>query len=65
MYEDVRDNLVDRGGAAVLPRVSAPVTTGATANASAYTREQFLKGQIDVLPAAQGRSPIRQQLSQK
>src|SRR6266851_7690950 len=30
MYEDVRDNLVDRGGAAVLPRVSAPVTTGAT-----------------------------------
>src|SRR5437773_9171350 len=33
-------------------------------NASAYTREQFLKGQIDFLPAAQGRSPIRQQLSQ-
>ena len=29
---------------------------------SAYTREQFLKGQIDLLPAAQGRSPIRQQL---
>jgi putative ABC transport system permease protein len=31
---------------------------------SAYTREQFLKGQVDLLPAAQGRSPIRQQLSQ-
>jgi predicted permease len=33
-------------------------------NASSYAREQFLKGQIDLLPAAQGRSPIRQQLSQ-
>jgi predicted permease len=31
---------------------------------SSYTREQFLKGQMDLLPAAQGRSPIRQQLSQ-
>ncbi len=31
---------------------------------STYTREQFLKGQVDLLPAAQGRSPIRQQLSQ-
>jgi predicted permease len=31
---------------------------------SAYTREQFLKGEIGFLPAAQGRSPIRQQLSQ-
>jgi predicted permease len=31
---------------------------------SAYTREQFLKGQIDLLPASQGRSPIRQQLAQ-
>ena len=27
-------------------------------------REQFLKGTMDLLPAAQGRSPIRQQLSQ-
>jgi putative ABC transport system permease protein len=34
------------------------------ANTTAYTREQFLKGQIELLPAAQGRSPIRQQLSQ-
>jgi predicted permease len=33
-------------------------------NASAEMRDRFLKGQIDVLPAAQGRSPIRQQLSQ-
>lgn len=31
---------------------------------SAYTREQFLKGQMDLLPAAQGRAPLRQQLSQ-
>jgi len=31
---------------------------------SAYTREQFLKGQMDLLDASQGRSPIRQQLSQ-
>jgi len=29
---------------------------------SAYTREQFLKGQMSLLPAAQGRAPIRQQL---
>ncbi|HEV3063234.1 MAG TPA: ABC transporter permease [Vicinamibacterales bacterium] len=28
-----------------------------------YTREQFLKGQMGLLPAAQGRSPIRQQLT--
>ena len=33
-------------------------------NTTSYTREQFLKGQVDLLPAAQGRSPIRQQLSQ-
>jgi predicted permease len=33
-------------------------------NASPYMRDRFLKGQIDVLPAAQGRSPIRQQLSE-
>lgn len=31
-------------------------------NTTPYTREQFLKGQVDLLPAAQGRSPIRQQL---
>jgi len=33
-------------------------------NASAYTRDVFLKGEIDVLPASQGRSPLREQLSQ-
>ncbi len=33
-------------------------------NASTEMRDRFLKGQLDVLPAAQGRSPIRQQLSQ-
>jgi predicted permease len=27
-----------------------------------YTREQFIKGQVGLLPAAQGRSPLRQQL---
>src|SRR5262245_34212809 len=31
---------------------------------SPYTREQFLKGQMDLLDASQGRSPIRQQLTQ-
>jgi predicted permease len=31
-------------------------------NTTPYTREQFLKGQIGLLPAAQGRAPIRQQL---
>jgi predicted permease len=36
----------------------------AFSNTTAYTREQFLKGQVSLLPAAQGRSPIRQQLSQ-
>src|SRR5712692_8044361 len=30
MYEDVRDNLVERGGAAALPRVSTPITTSVT-----------------------------------
>ena len=33
-------------------------------NASAEMRDLFLKGQLDLLPAAQGRSPIRKQLSQ-
>src|SRR6266516_1139046 len=31
-------------------------------NTTPYTREQFLKGQIGLLPAAQGRAPIQQQL---
>jgi predicted permease len=33
-------------------------------NTTAYTREQFLKGTMSLLPAAQGRSPLRQQLTQ-
>jgi hypothetical protein len=40
------------------------VLESAFSGTSNYTREQFLKGQVDLLPAAQGRSPIRQQLSQ-
>jgi putative ABC transport system permease protein len=40
--------------------VLAPAFSGATA----YAREQFLKGTMSLLPAAQGRSPIREQLSQ-
>jgi predicted permease len=32
--------------------------------ASPYTKEQFLKGTLDLLPAAQGRSPLRRQLTQ-
>src|SRR5260370_15860264 len=31
--------------------------------ASSYTREQFLKSWMDVLPASQGRSPLRNQLT--
>ena len=38
--------------------VQMPAFSGTTP----YTREQFLKGQVSLLPAAQGRSPIRQQL---
>ena len=33
-------------------------------NASAFARERFLQGTMDLLPAAQGRSPLRQQLTQ-
>jgi predicted permease len=40
------------------------VQEAAFSNTTAYTREQFLKGQVGLLPASQGRSPIRQQLSQ-
>jgi predicted permease len=34
------------------------------AKTTPYTRQDFLKGTVDLLPAAQGRSPIRQQLTQ-
>ena len=40
------------------------VQGAAFSNTTPFTREQFLKGTMDLLPAAQGRSPIRQQLSQ-
>ena len=40
------------------------VQEAAFSNTTAYTREQFLKGQVSLLAAAQGRSPIREQLSQ-
>ncbi len=40
------------------------VLDAAFSGTTPYTREQFLKGQVDLLDAAQGRSPIRQQLSQ-
>src|SRR5581483_10205748 len=34
------------------------------AKTTPYTRAEFLKGTMSLLPAAQGRSPIRQQLTQ-
>jgi predicted permease len=40
------------------------VREAAFSNTTPFMREQFLKGTMDLLPAAQGRSPIRQQLSQ-
>ena len=58
----------DRALAALQPffhgLLEQEVQEAAFNNTTAYTREQFLKGQVDLLPAAQGRSPIRQQLSQ-
>ena len=39
------------------------VQMAAFSGTTSYTREQFLKGTMDLLPAAQGRSPIRQQLA--
>jgi predicted permease len=44
--------------------LEAEVKEPAFRNASAEMRDRFLKGQLDILPAAQGRSPIRTQLSQ-
>jgi len=34
------------------------------ATTTSYTREQFLKGQVDLLPAAQGRSVLQRQLTE-
>jgi len=42
--------------------IEQEVQMPAFSSTSAYTREQFLKGQMSLLPAAQGRAPIRQQL---
>jgi predicted permease len=39
------------------------VQEAAFSHASSYTRQQFLKTWIDVLPASQGRSPLRNQLT--
>jgi predicted permease len=40
------------------------VLDAAFSGTTSYTRQEFLKGQVDLFEAAQGRSPIRQQLSQ-
>ena len=40
------------------------VLDAAFSGTTTYTRDEFLKGQLNVLAASQGRSPIRQQLSQ-
>src|SRR5439155_1589361 len=59
---------IDQAKAALQPFfhgiLEQEVLEAAFSNTTTYTREQFLKGQVDLLPAAQGRSPIRQQLSQ-
>ncbi len=43
--------------------LESEVRESAFNKASSYTREQFLKSWIDVLPASQGRSPLRNQLT--
>jgi len=58
----------ERALAALLPffhgLLEQEVEEAAFSKTTSYTRAQFLKGQVSLLPAAQGRSPIRQQLSQ-
>src|SRR6185503_4568733 len=58
---------IDQAKAALQPYfhglLEQEVLEKAFSNTTAYTREQFLKGQVDLLAAAQGRSPIRQQLT--
>src|SRR5439155_807524 len=58
---------LDQAKAALQPYFHAvleqEVLDAAFSGTTSYTREQFLKGQVDLLPAAQGRSPIRQPLS--
>ena len=59
---------LEQGKAALQPYfhglLEQEVLDAAFSGTTSYTRDQFLKGQVDLLPAAQGRSPIRQQLSQ-
>jgi predicted permease len=59
---------IDQAKAAVQPYfhgiLEQEVLDKAFSNTTSYTREEFLKGQVDLLPAAHGRSPIRQQLTQ-
>ena len=58
---------LDQAKAALQPYyhgiLESEVHESAFNTASSYTRQQFLKGWIDVLPAAQGRSPLRNQLT--
>src|SRR5580765_5290282 len=58
----------DQAKAALQPYFHAileqEVLDAAFSGTTSYTREEFLKGQVDLLDAAQGRSPIRRQLSQ-
>ena len=59
---------IDQAKAALQPYfhglLEQEVLDSAFSGTTSYTREQFLKGQVDLIPAAQGRSPIRQQLAQ-
>ncbi|HMB79322.1 MAG TPA: ABC transporter permease, partial [Vicinamibacterales bacterium] len=59
---------IDQAKAALQPYfhgvLEQEVLDAAFSGTTTYTRGEFLKGQVDLLPAAQGRSPLRQQLSQ-
>ena len=61
---DCRDYPSEKGCTLKMSGTEQEVLDAAFSGTTSYTREQFLKGQVDRLPAAQGRSPIRQQLSQ-
>lgn len=59
---------IDQAKAALPPYfrgiLEQEVLDAAFSGTTSNTRKQFLEGQVDLLPAAQGRSPIRQPLSQ-
>ncbi|MFI5178441.1 MAG: ABC transporter permease [Vicinamibacterales bacterium] len=59
---------IDQAKAALQPYfhgiLEQEVLDAAFSGTTTYTRGEFLKGQVDLLDAAQGRSPIRKQLSQ-